>query len=56
MERSIEVYVKGRAEVEAAVRSLQATGLEVNMMNGRHSIPHTMAVGRQREEGYKTSH
>ena len=39
--RSIEVYVKGPGGGrEAAVRSLQATGLEVNMIKDVTPIPH----------------
>ena len=39
--RSIDVYVKGPGGGrEAAVRSLQATGLEVNMIKDVTPIPH----------------
>jgi len=39
--RSIEVYVKGPGSGrEAAIRSLQATGLEVNMIKDVTPIPH----------------
>ena len=39
--KSVEVYVKGPgAGREAAIRSLQATGLEVNMIKDVTPIPH----------------
>jgi small subunit ribosomal protein S11 len=39
--RSIEVYVKGPGSGrEAAIRSLQATGLEVNLIKDVTPIPH----------------
>ncbi len=39
--RSVEVYVKGPGSGrEAAIRSLQATGLEVNMIKDVTPIPH----------------
>ena len=39
--KQVEVYVKGPgAGREAAIRSLQATGLEVNMINDVTPIPH----------------
>ena len=39
--KQVEVYVKGpRAGREAAIRSLQATGLEVNMIKDVTPIPH----------------
>ncbi len=39
--KSVEVFVKGPGSGrEAAIRALQATGLEVTMIKRRHSIPH----------------
>ena len=39
--KQVEVYVKGPgAGREAAIRSLQATGLEVNMIKDVTPIPH----------------
>lgn len=39
--RSVEVYVKGPgAGREAAIRSLQATGLEINLIKDCTPIPH----------------
>ena len=39
--KSVEVYVKGPGSGrEAAIRSLQATGLEVNMIKDVTPIPH----------------
>jgi small subunit ribosomal protein S11 len=39
--RSVEVYVKGPgAGREAAIRSLQATGLEINLIKDVTPIPH----------------
>jgi small subunit ribosomal protein S11 len=39
--KSVEVYVKGPgAGREAAIRSLQATGLEVSMIKDVTPIPH----------------
>ena len=39
--RTVEVYVKGPGSVrEAAIRSLQATGLEIQMIKDTTPIPH----------------
>ena len=39
--RTVEVYVKGpRSGREAAIRSLQAAGLDVNMIKDVTPIPH----------------
>ena len=43
--KSVEVYVKGPGSGrEAAIRALQATGLEVNMIKDVTPIPHNAAA------------
>ena len=50
--RSVEVFVKGPgAGREAAIRSLQATGLEVNMIKDVTPIPHNGCRPPKRPRG-----
>ena len=43
--RTVEVYVKGPGSGrEAAIRSLQATGLEIQMIKDTTPIPHNVVV------------
>lgn len=49
--KQVEVYVKGPgAGREAAIRALQAAGLEVNSIKDVTPIPHNAAVRRNVEE------
>ncbi len=51
--KSVEVFVKGPGSGrEAAIRSLQATGLEVNMIKDVTPQFHIMVAGHQNVEEF----